>query len=496
MAIPINLFEFVKYSWDSSEELKVISAKKTFSDDLEKVLDTIWADRKRFMPSENLYYESSSKKQRFIDFRKNELIPRNWIGTIHVRSNDEEYAINLLPKIFHKENYKYTTKETDSVFAHILWWLSGSDKQNYSTMESSLGALESDFLEILVYMFSNYTLEIFSATSYHYYDTVNEELETVKGQIDFNKYVQNYAKGNRHQLPCIFDSFQYDNQFNRIVKYVCSILKDFTKNRDTKRNLEEILFILDEVEYTTASPEDCDKVVLNPIYTEFKTILDNCKMFLSSLSIYKWKDDYSVFALLIPSEKLFENFIFSTLKQHAITPISNVGRSRPGRSHLVRQAPSLVANRYTMINDIVVKLEDQSYILFDTKYKKIYNTNIQEAEDIDPVYNISQADIYQMLSYAVGSGISDIGLIYPALPFEPQSTELPVYEIVDEFTNDTTIRIHPFKVNIVHEDGLALDVSGKLENLFESTSQQLINQLNNSVKTISNYSLSTAQPLL
>jgi 5-methylcytosine-specific restriction endonuclease McrBC regulatory subunit McrC len=149
-----------------------------------------------------------------------------------------------------------------------------------------------------------------------------------------------------------------------------------------------------------------------------------------------------------------------------------------------------------MINDIVVKLEDQSYILFDTKYKRIYNTNIQEAEDIDPVYNISQADIYQMVSYAVGSGISDIGLIYPALPFEPQSTELPVYEIVDEFTNGTTIRIHPFKVNIVHEDGLALEVSGKLENLFESTSQQLINQLNNSVKTISNYSLSTAQPLL
>lgn len=486
MAIPINLFEFVKYSWDSSVELKNISSKKTFSDDLEKVLDNIWADRKRFLPSENLYYESSSKKQRFIDFRKNEIVPRNWIGTIHVRSNDEEYAINLLPKIFHKEKHIYTTKETDSIFSHILWWLSGSEKQNYSTMESSLGALESDFLEILVFMFSSYTLEIFSTTSYHYYDTVNEELETVKGQIDFNKYVQNYAVGNRHKLPCIFDSFQYDNQFNRIVKYVSTILKDFTKNKQTKRNLEEILFILDEVEYTTTTPEDCDKVVLNLIYTEFKTILDNCKMFLSSLSIYKWKDDYSVFALLIPSEKLFENFIFSTLKQNAIPQISNVSRTRPGRTHLVRQAPSLVANRYSMINDIVVKLQDKSYILFDTKYKKIYNTKLQEEEDIDPVYNISQADIYQMVSYAVGSGISDIGLIYPALPFEPQKNELPVYEIQDDFTNDTVIRIHPFKVDIVHADVFELEVSGKLENIFESASHKLVMQLNDSVKTIKN----------
>lgn len=484
MALPINLFEFVKYSWDSSEELKFISAKKTFSDDLERVLDNIWAERKRFIPSENLYYESSSKKQRFIDFKKNEIVPRNWIGTIHIRSNDEEYAINLLPKIFHKENHNYTTKETDSIFAHILWWLSGSEKQNYSTMESSLGALESDFLEILVFMFSSYTLEILSVSSYNYYDTVSDELETVKGQIDFNKYVQNYAVGNRHKLPCVFDSFQYDNHFNRTVKYVSTILKDFTKNKQTIRNLEEILFILDEVEYTTTTPDDCEKVVLNPIYTEFKTILDNCKMFLSSLSIYKWKDDYSVFALLIPSEKLFENFIYSTLKSNPIPQISNVSRSRPRRSHLVRQAPSLVANRYSMINDIVVKLQDNSYILFDTKYKKIYNTKFQEEEDLDPIYNISQADIYQMVSYAVGSGISDIGLIYPALPFETQKSELPVYEIEDEFTSGTIIRIHPFKVDIVHSACLELEVTGKLESLFESASEKLAMQLNKSVKTI------------
>jgi 5-methylcytosine-specific restriction enzyme subunit McrC len=484
MPASINLFEFVKYPWESSKELKDISDKNKFSDDLEQVLDKIWAERKRFIPSESLYFQSSSKKQRFIDFRKNEIVPRNWIGTIHFRSNNEEYLVNLLPKIFHKENHTYTTHETDSIFAHILWWLLGSEKQNYSTMESSLGALESDFLEILVNIFSSYTLEVLSVSSYNYYQTLYEEIETVNGHIDFNSYVKNYAIGNKHRLPCVFDSFQYDNLFNKIVKYVCTILNDFTKNKQTKRNLEEILFILDEVEYTNVTAEECDKVILNPIYTEFKTILDNCKMFLSSLSIYKWKDDYSVFALLIPSEKLFENFIFSTLKKNKIPQISNVSRSRPGRTHLVRQAPSLVANRYSMINDIVVRLDDKSYILFDTKYKKIYNTKIQEEEDMDPVYNISQSDIYQMVSYAVGSGISDIGLIYPALPFEPQINELPVYEIQDEFTNDTVIRIHSFKVDIVHADILEIEVTGKLENIFESAGRKLVMQLNDSVETI------------
>jgi 5-methylcytosine-specific restriction enzyme subunit McrC len=487
MSISINLFEFIKYSWDSSDELKVVAANSSFSDDLEKVLDKIWDDRKRFMPTENLYYESSAKKQRFIEFRKNEIVPRNWIGTIHFRSKSDEYKINLLPKIFYIKDHLYNDKETDSIFAHILWWLAGSEKQNYSTMESSLGALESDLLEILVYMFSAYTLEVFSVNTYHFYDTITEELETVKGQIDFNSYIKNYSSGNRHKLTCTYDSFQYDNHFNRIVKYVTVLLKDFTKNKDTKKNLEEILFILDEVEYCTVTVEDCDKVVLNPIYTEFKTILDNCRLFLSSLSVYKWKDDFNVFALLMPTEKLFENFIFTTLKRNALPPIKKISRTRPGRSNLVRQAPSLVANKYSMINDIVVKLHDESFILFDTKYKKIYNIKIQEDvedEDVDPEYNISQSDIYQMVSYAVGSGIQDIGLIYPSILKDPTPNILPIYEIDDEFANNTTIKIHPYKVDIVHESGLDLKVEGKLENLFENTKIKLVNQLNEAVTSI------------
>ena len=484
MAISINLFEFVNYSWATSEELKSIDDKLLFSDDLEKALDKIWAERKKFAVSENLYYQSNSKKQRFIEFKKNEIIPRNFIGTIQIRSNGQEYAINILPKVFFKKNHHYTTNDTDSIFAHILWWLSGSQKQNYFTMDSSLGALESNFLEILVYMFSNYTLEIYSSSSYNYYNTVNEELETVKGQIDFNKYVNNYAVGNRQKLSCVYDSLQYDNQFNRIVKYVCILLKDFTKNVDSKRNLEDILFILDEVDNIGVTAEDCDKVVLNSIYSEYRIILDNCKLFLTSLSIYKWKDDYSVFALLIPSEKLFENFIFTTFKRNSHEPIKNVSKTRPGRNYLVKKTPSEVPNKFKLINDFIIELIDNTHIIFDTKYKKLISKDVEEDDSFDTDYNVSQTDIYQMVSYAVASGISDIALIYPVLPFEKQTKELSIYEIEDSFTNGTIIRVHLFIVDIIHEDVLELNINEKLENIFESSNQRLINQLNQAVNKI------------
>ena len=164
----INLFEFIKYSWEKSEELKDLPKKKKFSDELEKVLNHIWLERNKFIPSENLYYVSKSKQQRFIDFRKKEIVPRNWIGTIHFRGKEDEYIINLLPKIFHNENKSLNEKEINGVFTHILWWLSGSEKQNYSTVENSLEALESDLLEVMVYMFSEYTLDVFSSNSYNF----------------------------------------------------------------------------------------------------------------------------------------------------------------------------------------------------------------------------------------------------------------------------------------------------------------------------------------
>jgi 5-methylcytosine-specific restriction enzyme subunit McrC len=478
----VNLFEFEKYSWSSSPELNGID-KEAFSDDLERVLDKIWLDRKRYIPAESLYYISSSEKQRFIDFRKNEIVPRNWLGTIHFKSNNDEFIINLLPKIFYKENHIYTAKETDSIFAHLLWWLSGSDKQHYSSMESSLDSMESDFLEILIWIFSSHTHEVLTTTSYNYYETVCEDVETVKGQIDFNRYAQNYGYGRGHKLFCVFDSLQYDNQFNRIVKYVCTILKSITRNPDTTgKKLDEILFILDEVDYMQVTPEDCDKVVLNPIYTEFRTILDHCRMFLSSLSIYKWKDEYSVFALLMPSEKIFENFIFSVLKNNAKSPIRKVSRDKPdnARTYLVRQAPEKEARKYKLINDIVVKLEDNSFVLLDTKYKRIFNLK-EDTEVWEDDYKINQADIYQMVSYALGSGVSDIGLIYPELPFHPSVPDLPVYEILDEFNRDRIIRIHLFKVSIVHRDILSVDIKGKLENIFRDTTHKLVDELNSIV---------------
>lgn len=489
----INLFEFSGISWEKMDELNIIPRLKqdSFAESLESVLDLIWNDRHKYVPEEYQFYKSVSKSQRFIDLGRTNLTSRNWIGTIHFRTDSEEYTINLLPKIFYIQGHNYPENEIRAVMAHILWWLSGTEKQFYTSTTSNLEGIECDFLEILVYLFSSYTLDVFSSRSYHYYSTLSENLQTVRGHIDINHYIRNYSNGNHHLIPCVYDSFQLDNLFNRIVKFVAGMLKGFTRNPLSRRNFEEILFILDDVEAVEIKSEDCDKVRLNPIYEEFRIILDNCKLFLSSLSAYKWKDDYNVFALLIPSEKLFENFIFSILRKYALPDFREVSRNRPGRTYLVRQVPDNRLGRFKMINDIVIRFSDNKSIILDTKYKKISSDIDDNTDESD--YNsslmISQTDIYQMVSYAIGSNISEIGLIFPQYIQYSQPEKLH-FEIDDELAGGITIRIYPCKVDIIHKDGLGLMIDSSLKNIFKSTEEQLANQLLELIRKMKEFELS------
>lgn len=477
----INFFEFNRYSWEYSPELSTIKNKRKFSVDFEDALEKIWENRNRFIINTNNYYNSDSNTQRIVDFKKDEIIPRNWIGTIYFSSGSHDYEINLLPKILYDKKIPSSSIDTKSAFAHVLWWLSVSDKQNYSSLSRASSAMNSNLLEIMIHVFSHFTLNLLSTSTYNYYENITEDLESVRGQIDFNGYSSNYARSNKHIISCSYDSFQFDNLFNRIIKYVCTLLYNTTQNKISKKNLEELLFILDKVTFKEFITEDCNKVSLNPIYTEFKTVLDYCRLFLSSMSIFKWKDDLDVFALLIPSEKLFENFIFSVLKQNSGPLIDNVSTKKPGRNYLVRQLPTKTYTKYQMLNDMVVSLKNGTYILFDMKYKRIFTGT--DNNSLDTVYNISQSDIYQMVSYAVGSGVNNIGLIYPSM-LSYSDEYLPVYEIKDELSLGKVIRIYPFKVDIIHSQGLSLDTSITLDELFRPTFMQVSQQLNSIVEKI------------
>src|SRR5690606_37205224 len=138
---------------------------------------------------------------------------------------------------------------------------------------------------------------------------------------------ENLSKGKWHKLNCTYDAFVFDNEFKRIIKYVTTLLFNVTSNQDNKKNLREILFILDEVSDERATAEQCSRISFNPMFGEFETVRDYCQLFLTNCVSFDYKNDLKLFAFLLPMEYVFEDFIFGFIDKELENVTAKAQRS-------------------------------------------------------------------------------------------------------------------------------------------------------------------------
>ena len=427
---------------------------------LEGFLDEIWNSREK----NSFYSEKGNDKiesQRFLQFihKSNELKSNKYVGVIHYEGN----KINLLPKIFFDAEKEYQTNEVNQIQNHILWWLSYCRKIKFPNYQASLGSAKSDFFEVLIYLFSKYTRELLNSSIYQQYEEVNRELSFIKGRLNTNEYInENLSKGKWHKLNCTFDAFVFDNEFNRIIKYVTTLLFNVTSSQDSKKNLREILFILDEVSDERATAEKCSRISFNPMFGEFETVRDYCQLFLTNCISFDYKNDLKLFAFLLPMEYVFEDFIFGFIDKELEKVTAKAQRSDTYLDE---------GKAFNLKPDLWLKTDHKSLIA-DTKYKIVYS------DEKDPKKGISQNDLYQMLAYAVRFEVDEIILFYPSTMKQGQEQETELI-IKDALADGKEISIRAFQLTIINRALLETDLEAKtdLSELFESTRQELINKI-------------------
>ena len=437
----INLFEYEN--------------KVPFKDDfdgLELFLDDIWKNREK-----NSFYsdneEDKIESQRFLQFlhKSKEIKSNKYVGVIHYNGQ----KINLLPKIFFDPTQDCSSNEVHQIQNHILWWLSYCRKIKFPSYQASMGSAQSDFFEVLIYLFSKYTRELLNSAIYQQYEEVSEELSFIKGRLNVNQYInENISRGNWHKLNCTYDAFVFDNEFNRIIKYVTTILFNVTSSADNKKNLREILFILDEVSDERATAEQCSRITFNPIFGAFETVRDYCQLFLNNAVSFDYKNDLKLFAFLLPMEYVFEDFIFGFIEKEI--PSINA-KSQRSDTYLDEEGV------FKLKPDLFLQTSERSLIA-DTKYKIVYSA------DKDPKKGISQNDLYQMLAYAVRFEVDEIVLFYPNTIVGDQNYKAQLI-IKDKWAEGKEINIKAFQLPIVDKKTMRLtvDTNCKLSELFELT---------------------------
>lgn len=416
----INLFEYKN---------KAEFLEKHF-DDLEVFLDEIWAKREK-----SSYYfneeDNRVEQQRFIQFlHKTKTLKSNkYVGVIHY----EGETINLLPKLFYKDEDP-TKQDVNAINKHILWWLSYCRKLKFPNYLSDLNSAKADFFEILIYLFSKYTRELLNSSIYQQYTEVNKELSFVKGRIDFNTYINNnLSRGRNHKISCSFDAFEMDNDFNRCVKFVSKLLLSTTKENQSRRFLNDILFILDEVKDVSISSDQMKRMTFNPMFSDFETIRDYCVLFLDNSVSYNYKNDLKLFAFLLPMEYVFEDFIFGFIDKEidAIT-----AKAQDTSKYLAE------GNTFQLKPDLLLEFNERR-IIADTKYKIVYE------DETDTKNGISQSDLYQMVSYAVRFKVNEIVLFYPNT-INTAATNNSEFTIVDELADNEKVIISSFQLPIIN----------------------------------------------
>jgi 5-methylcytosine-specific restriction enzyme subunit McrC len=441
----INLFEY-----QNKEALS-----EAF-DGLEEFLDDIWKNREKI----SIYSEIEEDKiesQRFIQFlhKSGEIKSNKYVGVIY----NGDIKINLLPKIFYDANKEYSLSQINQIQNHILWWLSYCRKIRFPNYQSSLGSLKSDLFEVLIYLFSKYTRELLGSSIYQQYEEINRELSFIKGRINTNEYInQNLSTGRWHKLNCTFDACIFDNEFNRIIKFVTNLLFNVTTSQDNKKNLREILFILDEVTDERATADQCSTIKFNPMFGEYETVRDYCQIFLSNCVSFDYKNDLKLFAFLLPMEYVFEDFIFGFIEKE----VESVrAKAQISDTYLDE------ARNFNLRPDLFLKTEFKSLIA-DTKYKIVYS------DEKDPKKGISQNDLYQMLSYAVRFDVDEVILFYPNTIKEQQENSTELF-IKDALAGDKEIHVKAFQLPILNEGILETELNPNIDlnELFESTKNEL-----------------------
>jgi 5-methylcytosine-specific restriction enzyme subunit McrC len=360
------------------------------------------------------------RNQPFLCFDGSHYRTQNFVGFIQF----EEQLIEIYPKVF-----KDASLSTEDILKHIFYWFSHCRKLHFPVLETSLDSLTFESLpELLIWNFADYCFKTLSTQPFSRYEVIEEALYIPRGKINFPAYIKNgLGTGNYHKIDCIHEPFLFDNTLNRGIKYVCRLLMNISTMKETRDRIEEILFILDEVEDISCSSTDFNKIILSPMFSDYEPIKEWCKRLLDQQLYSSSSYNSMQWSLLLPMEYVFEDFIFGFIKHH----FSSYYKIESQKSNYYLAD----GNVFQLRHDIFLEHRiTRDIIIVDTKYK------LRQGSDItDKKRGVSQADMYQMLSYAYRRGCEKVIMLYPNS--SDQLQEDAVFKIATDFENRSEIEI-------------------------------------------------------
>ncbi|QJD81625.1 McrC family protein [Spirosoma rhododendri] len=411
---------------------------------LQSYLDGVWASRSVFYAED--VENSASKQQPFLKFERRKgretIKAGQYVGFIQYGGQ----TIQILPKVFKQG-------ESDIALRHLLWWLDYSERVNFPFADLLSDSETIDnFPDALIRYFARFAHTLVNEQPYHQYQEVTETMTHLRGRLNIQGYVNNsLSRGNWHQLVCDYEPFQFNNRLNQIIKYVARQLT-YLCRLETRRQLEQILFVLDEVDDCPCIAQDCDAVLLNRFFHQYEHCLDMCRFFLRHQYISQQDAQQRHFCFLVPMDRVYEDLIASVIKRTFTNQFTIKPQATDYLASRINSGDSLNGLHdkvFQIKNDLLLtskKLGQKGeQLIVDMKYK------IRQGNDeADKKAGVSQTDMYQMVSYALRRNTRQVLLLYPVRQ-GAEPTETVTFTVSSAMIGNEPIRIRAAELRITSD---------------------------------------------
>lgn len=409
------------------ESLKKSSKEKTKTDN--KALKSDEAHKKIKSRAKKFFdslkkFAQNEKNQSFLKYsRHNRLKAQNYVGIIQTqhgtleifpkcfRENEFQDLIQPDPKkkkeqsqalkkayrfdfqnnICHFDTFKIDTKNPINPKNLLLNFLKTLKNTPFKDLQiSSLHTLDLPLLDIFIQMFIDELYSLLQKGIRYDYITQEKQRPYLKGKLLFKEQIR-YNTIHKERFFTASDEFIADIAENRLIKSTLLFLKHQTAQPSLITQLNILLCSFDDISPSKDPPKEFSLLKPSRHFDYYQNTLRWCELFLQKKHFAPYDGEDEAYALLFPTEKLFESYIASMLKKH--NHDLGIKEQSRGKYFLEENQNDL----YPLKPDLWI---ESKRIIIDTKWKIIND-------------KINQSDLYQMWAYVCKYKAKEVWLIYP-----------------------------------------------------------------------------------
>lgn len=313
------------------------------------------------------------------------IAPQQWVGVISAK----DLNLEILPKIADD----YDEKEIRNKLLYMFQV--AYDIPTRNNIESRIKFGKNGIVEILI---GNFLLKLehyLQGGMIRTYEKRQGNLHAVKGAISFTQQI-NKNSVNPTRFYCRFSKLTEDSPINRYIKTTLLRMSKVTRELSNIELIKKMTPYFESVSLFDESMKLSNTLVFGKNNERAKELIEYCDLFLSGLSVHMTSGNAMINAVLFDMNKLFEKFIFKSLKK----VYGNKVHYQISGNYLLENMNDN-KRKIKLRPDVIISSNANNKIVLDTKWKAVDRF-------------IKESDAYQMNAYC--SAIPDVTstvLLYP-----------------------------------------------------------------------------------